>query len=508
MREKTYLRALSVFPALFVLAVLSACDRDDAISCDGDPPEITRPDFWTKESHCRGILPNYDEVFNEDVLHIFNIEIERAEYDRMMEDMEQFSGSFDIPDLDGLPAPIFVPVNITYNGKLWTKVGMRWKGHASLQGAWNQGIRKLAFILDFDYYEEADPDLVNQRFFGFKRLVFSNAYNDPSFIREKVAGDIFRAAGVPTARSAFAPVYMDWGDGQQYLGLYTMIEDPSDEMLEVQFGADTGSLYKPWENAARWLAPDLVYSWQEEELDGGVVLDEWGYSDWEDDIAEHFERANTGVITDWSDIKKVIKELHEDRDVPEVWRAHLEEVFNVQSFIKALAVNQAIMNWDSYGCMHHNYYVYANPLDSWRFAWFPWDFNEAMMDKSEPDCPPPGSVMLDEIVYPDEDTKIDADWPLIQFILADPVYRAEYKEEIKAVLDGAFAIDKVHAMMDKHHDLVAPYVIGPKEKEKWKYTTCFPTDCSAFADSLTEGEGALKPHVEARHEAVKAALGM
>ena len=36
------------------------------------------------------------------------------------------------------------------------------------------------------------------------------------------------------------------------MGLYTMIEDPSDDMLEAQFGDDSGNLYKPDGEGAKW----------------------------------------------------------------------------------------------------------------------------------------------------------------------------------------------------------------------------------------------------------------
>ncbi|MCP4757247.1 MAG: spore coat protein [Proteobacteria bacterium] len=468
------------------------------MSCNGDPPDIERPDFWTLKSHCRGVEPDYEEVFDDSVLHQFKIVISPADYEAMMDDMDdKFGGTATFLDLDELPNPIWIPADVIYNGKRWTKVGIRWKGHSSLKAAWQGGIRKLSFLLTFDYFEDTHPDLLNQRFFGFKKLSFSNAYNDAAIIREKVAYEIYRSADIPAARCAFAPIYLDWGEGPVYLGMYTMIEDPSNKMLFEQFGDDTGNLYKPWGNAARWLNPDVIYSWQDED---------WQEDDWKDDIALHFEKSNNDDYPDWSDVERVIKRLHRDRNNPDLWRTNLEEVFDVQSFIKKLAIDRAIVNWDNYGCMHHNYYIYANPLDSDRFTWIPWDLNEAMLNREQSGCPDPGSVMLDEIVYGDSsETEIDTDWPLIQFVLADQVYRAAYKRVLEATIKGPFAIGAVHALIDKYHNLVAPYVIGPKETEAYPYTN---TTAEGFTNSVDGMESALKPHVESRHAAVKAALGI
>lgn len=491
----------SLFPkAIFVLIIstaFGACARDDRISCDGDPPDIERHDFWTRKSHCRGVQPGYDVVFNDSVVHEFHLTISPAHYDAMMDDMEdKFGGTTTILDLDALPDPIWVPVDVTYGGRLWTHVGMRWKGHSSLKAAWQNGVRKLSFLLMFDYFEDTHPDLLNQRFFGFKKLSFSNAYNDPSLIREKVAGEVFRAAGVPVARSAFAPIYLDWGEGPVYLGMYTMTEDPSNKMLYDQFGDDTGNLYKPWGNAARWLSPDTIYRWQE---------DDWQEDDWLTDIEQHFEKCTNTDDPDWSDIASAIKRLHRDRHIPELWRANLEEVFDVQSFIKKLAIDRVMMNWDSYGCMHHNYYVYANPLNNWRFTWIPWDLNEALLYRERSGCVDPGSVMLEEVVSGDDNNPdIDADWPLIQFILADAVYREDYIRELQTALKGPFNIDAVYGVIDKYHDLVAPYVVGPREVEAYPYSN---TTIEGFERSVEGTDSALKPHVRARHDAVNAALG-
>ena len=39
------------------------------------------------------------------------------------------------------------------------------------------------------------------------------------------------------------------------------------------------------------------------------------------------------------------------------WRANLETVFDTDVFLKYLAVNTVVQNWDTYGRMTHNYYL-------------------------------------------------------------------------------------------------------------------------------------------------------
>ena len=245
-----------------------------------------------------------------------------------------------------------------------------------------------------------------------------------------------------------------------------MIEDPSNRMLDTQFDDDGGNLYKPEGAAASWEYFD--------ELD--------------------FAKKTNEVGADWTDVIEAIDALHADRGDVASWRAGLERVFDVDAFLRCLALNQAMVNWDSYGFMSHNYYVYADPSRDGRLVWFPWDLNEAMLVRSGPGGDAT-SVMLDDI---------DERWPLIRYLLDDPVYRARYEAELRAALDGAFAIDTVQQQMDAYHALIAPYVVGA-DGEVAPYT--FLASDSEFETSLTTGDNALKPHVEARHAAVLAALG-
>jgi spore coat protein CotH len=463
-----------------LLAALLVAGCAHGEPCEGD--DVARPEGWLRESHCPG-TPRYEKVFDETLVHRFALTITKEDRDATLDDLDdKYSGGSPFADLDALPAPIWVPASVRYDGRSWTKVGMRYKGHASLKGAWQSGVRKLSFILDFDHFEESEREIKDQRFFGFNRLAFSNAYNDPSLIREKVAAEVFRAGGVPAARSAFAHVTLDWGNGPVYLGLYTIVEDPCDAMRATQLGDAGGNLYKPWGDAARWLSTAEV-----------------GQSE----IEAKFEGCE--AVGDRSDAIAAIAALHADRSDAAAWRAALEQRFDVGAFLKALALNQVMMNWDSYGCMHHNYFVYADSRQSGRLRWFPWDLNEAMLAKQQSGCPAPGSVLLEEIV--EARSGIDARWPLIRFLLADAEYRATYEHELRSAIDGAFAAGPLVARLKALHALVAPHVTGPEGLEAFPYTN---TTAARFQSSIegTAAENALAAHVSARHAAVRAALGL
>ena len=85
-------------------------------------------------------------------------------------------------------------------------------------------IQELPFKLDFDEYEDENPAIDNQRFYGFKQLSLSNNTNDATFMRDAVTSDILAEAGLTSAETAFYELFVDYGDGAVSFGLYTMIE--------------------------------------------------------------------------------------------------------------------------------------------------------------------------------------------------------------------------------------------------------------------------------------------
>ena len=223
----------------------------------------------------------------------------------------------------------------------------RFKGNSSLNFGWSQGRFDLPFKLDFDEFEDQHPELKNQRFHGFKQLSFANNFLDPSLMREKVTADILRAAGVPAAKTAYYLVYLERGAGAQFLGLYTAVELPDDTLIESQFASDEGNMYKPSGPGANFVAGRF---------------DERGFD------------KETNRNSGYEDVLALFAALHADnrQSTPAAWRTGLESVFYVDGFLRWLATNQLLSNWDSYGNgFAHNYYLYADEARGGALTWIP-----------------------------------------------------------------------------------------------------------------------------------------
>ena len=380
--------------------------------------------------------------------------------------------------LGGAENPIYVPCHVEFERQTWWYVGIRYKGQSSLSSTWHSAIGKMPFRFDFDEFEDEYPEVDNQRFYGFKELSLASNWSDASFLREKVAHDIFREAGVPAPRTAFYRVYVDFGEGSTYFGLYTMTEIPDDPMLDTHFGDDSGNLYKPTSN---WVSFNEA----------------------------NFDKETNKGDEDWSDVEAAIEALHADRSDPEMWRAGLEATLNVDEFLHWLAVNTVIQNWDTYGNMAQNYYLYGDPSDGGRLVWIPWDNNMALSGSGGTGEFPPDFDDLQEGIEGLEDVgpgragmgralsltldEVSDNWPLIRYLADDPVYWAMYVSYVQQTIEGPFAVDSTRARYQAEHDLIAPYVVG-EEGEKPGYTLL--SDPEEFYDGLDY----LLNHVAERRE--------
>ncbi|WP_299670907.1 CotH kinase family protein [uncultured Polaribacter sp.] len=456
---------------LFTLLVCSivACSKEDTINEVLEEEEeivIDDTDFiatdWTTETHTKDVAPNFEEVFKDNTVKRLDFVITAARWQSMLDDMTATYGTFGATGgnqglVETDENPIFVPGEVFYEGKEWYRVGLRFKGNSSLQSSWRNGILKLSFKLDFDEFEDDYPQIKNQRFYGFKKLSLKNNYDDKSMLREKVATDVFRNAGLVASHTAFYTLYVDHGEGPKYFGVYTLVEEVDDTVLDTQFSDDGGNLYKPDGDAASFAA-------------GTFDEDEYVKKTNEDDA-------------DFTDVSNLLSVLHDATRTtdPTTWRTNLEAVLDTDVFLKYLAVNTIVQNWDTYGRMTHNYFLYNNP-DTSKLIWIPWDHNEALQEGKRE-----GSLPLDFSGLN------AAEWPLIGYLYQDELYNAKYETYLKEVIEGAFNETTLQALYTSYASLLEPFATS----EISGYT--FLNNSSEFQTAVSQ----LKTHVSSRKTAVE-----
>lgn len=478
--------------------------------------EVARPEGWTEETHSNDVDPNYAVVFPDDKVNTITITIDPADWEAMQADMtgilgepgtggpmggpgEMPEGGFAPPEgmrppggapegmepPTGAPegsrpggpggpgggdmvseTPMWVPATIEMDDNVWNHVGVRYKGNSSLTSAWNSGSLKMPLKFDFDEFEDDYPEIDNQRFFGFKQLSLANGFSDDTYLRETLTYDLMRDAGLVAGKTAFYEVVLDYGEGPVNLGIYTVVEVVDDTVVETAFGDDDGNIY---------------------EGDGsGVTLAE-GTSD---QIADSFEKENNEDAADWSDIEDLYNVLHAETRLTDAaqWRADLEAVFDVDTFLNWLAVSAVVKNWDTYGSMTHNFYLYNNP-ETGQLVWLPWDLNmtfgvgAGMGGGRDEQAGRPGGMGGRGNVSFDK-AEVDESWPLIRFLLDDPVYNEAYMGYLAAA-SGLFDADALNARITQMAEMLQPYIAAAGEDER------FATALEQLQAAVTEQDAAV-----------------
>ena len=428
-------------------------DLSAATTSAGAAEAGLRPAGWSEDSHGDDADPNYEVVFPQDEVNQITITIAPEDWEAMQANMtellgEQGSGGsgpggfgppgggerpegfappggerpggVEIPEDLELPQghrpgrpgegggpglggdftpenPMWVPATVEFDGQTWTNVGVRYKGNSSLRSAWQSGSLKLPLKLDFDEFEDDYPEIDDQRFYGFKQLSLANGFGDNTYMRDTITYDLFEDAGLVAAETAYYEVILDYGEGPVNLGLYTMIEVIDDTVIDRAFGDDDGNIYEGDGRAAS--------------LAEGTFAE----------IKNSFQKENNKEEADYGDIEALYHVLHSDQRTgdPEAWRAGLESIFDVDTFLEWLAISSAIQHWDRYGAMSHNYYLYNDP-DTGRLTWISWDHNLVLGgNRGGIGRNRAGGDTLDQ-------ANVDDNWPLIRFLLDDLVYYEAY----------------------------------------------------------------------------------
>jgi len=271
---------------------------------------------------------NGDKIFDHEILHEINFEFTQSNYWTTL--VNNFESNFD----SSIPVPYLLG-NVTIDGELVDSVGVRFKGFTSYPYDSN----KKPIKIDFNEFVRG------KRFDGLRKLNLHIGYGDASLHRDVLAYRLMRDMGVHAPRTSWARVSFNG----QYWGLYQIIEQVDREFLNRNFGETEGNLFK---NKG------------------------WSHLEWEGDTPEiyqqNIELKTNEEENDWSGFMEFVNVLNNSTDAE--FKEEIEKTFNVELFLKTLAVDVATNNWDSYVEHGRNYYMYED-VATGRFNWIPWDYN-------------------------------------------------------------------------------------------------------------------------------------
>lgn len=395
-----------------------------------------RYDGWVDSSHSNrkaDTLNGFTRKFRS-----ITFKWSKQSWDRMMKAMTDSCGKFGSKgsgmmggtskncqdgqyDLIEKTALIWVPVDLEADGQVWKNVAIRLKGNASLQTAWTAGKYALPVRINTDKLEDSFPTIKDQRFYGFQKLSFYNSEQDSTSIRGPVAGEIFRQFAIPAPLSVPVKLTFKFGDTTKEVGLYEMVEVPDEPFLTRNFQNDSGNLYKPLSKLNSFVDSE----WIDEDIPG--------------------DRADAKALID------VINATNRTTDSA-AWHRALEKKLDVQGFLRWLAASTAIMNWDMYGNLAHNYYLF-NDSGTFKFITydFGWSFDYQMATM--------GIVSRTSIWYEGQAGGMMnlGPFPLVKNLMADKNYCESYRKYMTDVIafTGPASDEHFEDKVDKYSSWVS-----------------------------------------------------
>jgi putative membrane-bound dehydrogenase-like protein len=228
----------------------------------------------------------------------------------------------------------------TADGQTLKKIGVRYAGDITYFVS-AQGLKRPLKVR-FDKFGD-------QKFHGLTSLQLHAMPLDSSKLREALAYSVFRAAGVPAPRTAFAEVTLTvpGRHDKEYLGLYTVVEGIDGKFLADRVGTDKGLLMKPF--GIRGI---------------DFLGDDWeGYKGRYQPQRETTKEEAIRVI----DFARLVNQASDAE-----FRKQIDSFLDVDAFLRFLAANALTANLESFLALGHNYHLYLDPRSS-RFEFLPGD---------------------------------------------------------------------------------------------------------------------------------------
>jgi hypothetical protein len=353
-----------------------------------------------------GLVGQEKSIFGPGKLHRITVTMSKAEWDVLQTSSPRNAGGTpgeDYVQPDGRIVHIgggfrgyfpWIHADLVVNGTALKDVGMRYKGNNSFASSNAARPFRANFKVKTDLFGgKADWD-------GAETLNIHAGVVDPTLMREDMSYAIFREAGVPASRTAYAEMTFNVPGLHESApgGFYVLIENVNKQFLKRVLPPGTGLLMKP------------------EGVRGGISS--LG-NNWAAYVASY--RPDREATPHEQQRVMEFANLVSQSDT-RLFHEKIGSYLDVDAFLRFIAVNVIIQNNDSYLSGNHNYFVYLDPKDD-KFRFIPWDMDLAMAGR--------GAGM--DILRPS-----GANNPLIYKLLDDPGVAERYRAILKEIAASVF----------------------------------------------------------------------
>jgi hypothetical protein len=281
------------------------------------------------------------------------------------------------------PERIDVRATIREGEHVYTNVAIHLKGSFSFQPI----DQKPSLTLNFDKFADG------QRFHGLTKIHLNNSVQDPSYLCEKLARELFNDLGVPSPRAGHALVNLNGRD----MGLFVLIEGANKQFVKRNFISAKGNLY-----------------------DGGSG----------GDVTKKLETDSGENPDDQSDRTNLANAARETDPAKRLQR--LEQILDVERFINFAATEAFIVHWDGYAIGCNNYRLFHD-VSRDKMVFMPHGLDQLFGISSSPNLSitPVFKGMIAKTLF------------------SVPEARQRYLDRLAQLSTNEFRVNALHARVDK-----------------------------------------------------------
>lgn len=340
----------------------------------------------------QNINPGADRLFGNNEITTIELTMDTADVRHLLDDIDVESNTY---------YHAVLRIKNSQIDSTRPDVGVRLRGNTSRYK------EKKSIKIDFREWGGA-------KFENYKKLNLKAQTNDVSMTREMLSLYVYRSYNIPAARTFYCKLYING----EYKGLYVSIEQIDDEFVDRRYGNEEGNLYK-----CRYGA-NLAYS--------GDVYNDYTY-----------ELKTNELINNRSKLEGFVNTLSTSTiaSLP----GNLEPVFEIETYLKQMAVESIVGHWDGYSYNQNNFYLYEDPTTA-KIHYIPYDVD---------------NTFGIDYVNQDWGTRNVKDWsndnlniPLTQKVLAVDEYFESYCRHMLTVLRDVFNEEVLFPVLDNAMDKI------------------------------------------------------
>ena len=390
------------------------------------------------------VLGYEDKIFSADRVHEVHIEIPESDWEGLKTNA-LYKECYDS--------------TVTVDGETYYHVGIRTKGNVTLVQSIVRDWDRYSLVVEFGAFDGS------QRYYGLDELVLNNNICDSSFMRDYLCYDMMRSMGVPAPLISFTAVYLNG----EYLGLYTAIENMAESFCVRNFGYDYGNLYKPEHmNIADMLTGEeqnCKLNLSALSGEGGVdAADFMGVTD--TTVGLQYQGEALSAYADiWDNAVFNIGTSDKQRMVDAIRTFNqggdVSSVLDTDALLRYFTVNSFVMNDDCYNSYAgHNYGLYEQ---DGVLMMLPWDYDHSLGCMGAASGSSSWTELLNlPIDQPLIGTTLEQR-PLLNCLLSDPEYRAQYYELLDEFLTEYVESGRLEATVGEITNLILPYIQRPSQ---------------------------------------------